>query len=623
MLALLDTYRVLLTHPSMNGGDQVQMFPVQDDIIFSYERDKDNRFYRRKIKNELLLRGDDFQSIMEIETGDIELRCDPISVEVYNIPNDQTVFLGLAYLFNAKFDLDRCEVSISVESIDDTTPFVKGWDREINLLDGTDKTTIYTNFQDVPTDPISTIETTTTSETISDPTSIDDFTNSGFPSASDGWVMIQDDVTVSSYSSPTSFDATRKTIWAREIADASYDDGPAPPGDESPGSWYKVEISGLSWRWAREIYAFERTGLTTSTGYTAGAGLGVTTFYAYHKEFDWLPYHVPVIDNGVALEEALSALLDGTGLTLKSNYFDINADAFTPGDLPYDEIRYGRIVVFQKTDIKLPDATDNATQLLTSRKSFFEQLAALYQAYAVVIGSELRLEHISYWEGLQGIDFTAGDYDPALDGRQKYSYDNADVETKITFRQLDMDYRYISKVNDTSLMFGTFSWNVATLTNCQEGAIERQVYADQCTNDMQMLHAVPGNFTDSGMCFVACFLYEGQYIVEASLSANRLNILNSPNILGYYHFRHNLPGQQFEQLPQFGIGITPIANPVYDAESIRKRKRQEQISVPLNNVFDFEPYKMQKSQFGWGLVDSAEYSLRNCILKLNLLHDTY
>lgn len=127
--------------------------------------------------------------------------------------------------------------------------------------------------------------------------------------------------------------------------------------------------------------------------------------------------------HGLKLQDVLQYLFDetGCGLTVKSDFFDLNADATAPANAAYTAAAEycHSLVVFQKSDIKRHDVSDPArspafrmklADLLADLKEMFKLDWTITDA-----GATFRLEHVSYFAAAAGNDYSAASYKKELE----------------------------------------------------------------------------------------------------------------------------------------------------------------------------------------------------------------
>lgn len=127
--------------------------------------------------------------------------------------------------------------------------------------------------------------------------------------------------------------------------------------------------------------------------------------------------------HGLRLQDVLEYLFDetGCGLTVKSDFFDMNADASAPANGAYTAAAQycHNLVVFQKSDVKRHDASDPArspsfriklVDLLTDLRTMFNLEWTITDA-----GTTFRIEHVSYFAAAAGNDYSAASYKKELE----------------------------------------------------------------------------------------------------------------------------------------------------------------------------------------------------------------
>lgn len=146
MSALLDRYIFRLTH----NGDTRDITPDQDDVILSDSIEDGQVFYRRSIKNDIAIAGEDFDWLYAIEQG--ANRCLPIKIEILKrVPGSTPIleFTGSFFTEDCRFTVDRCQITAQVKAEDRYEALYSTWEVERNILDGTPKTQIYTSFRTI------------------------------------------------------------------------------------------------------------------------------------------------------------------------------------------------------------------------------------------------------------------------------------------------------------------------------------------------------------------------------------------------------------------------------------------------------------------------------------------
>jgi hypothetical protein len=613
--ALLTRYRVDLTH---NATTQT-IYPTQDDIGVQFVEESGQEFLRRRIKDGLLLTGADYAYVLAIENG--ADRCLPITIEVINLATDVLEFFATSYLANAAFDLSKCNIKLKVESHDQYTTLFNLWEKPVNLLDDTDTVCTFGNFATLATDPLTEFEDLTTTEVIDVPLPTfpagihtggpDDFSNSGWPDLDLGWKIVYDDITLIEFATGVlDWEATRVTSFRREITTGTYSSAADLPGN-TLGSWFPEGTTPC--KFFRQVDAQLITGLSTeNTTFIGSVFPNVWYFNTHHKEYRWIPGDTRCEDgfcNGLLLGTVFDKFLDGSGLTVKSNIFNINPSGASPANDLYTDEKYFNLVVYQVTDIKLPDATEPATVLEKPLKDFLEILYKMFQVKATMNGSELVVEHVSFYDDVAvGIDLVT-DYPLAIRGKEQYTYKN-EVPPKAE------DFLHDSEEQSQRIFkrWG-FSYEIPAgspvPSNCTAayGPTAETIASGAC-NDIQAIFANSDGFSDDLIVFVNCFEYSGQLMIDGmgEYSLGTLNTQMSPYYLRefWYYRRWFYYGQkQLKASVQY-----------FTFFSVLLSKEQTELEIPLRDLTALDDLLKVTTTLGTGRVTQAEYSFKTGRLKL-------
>lgn len=598
MHAWLNNYKVFLTH----AKDTRRIYPVQDDAPIQYVKEQDQIFFRLRIKSDLLLRGEDYEWLLAIENG--PERCLPITVEVKRIQPgaaDYPTYKGTCYLNKgATIDRDRCEITMKVEAEDNYSRLKTVWNNIVNVLDGATKVCVNTNFKDLPS-PVSIFQIQDTEQFFSFPL-VDDELPAAISPPGSGWVMLTDECRVQD---PFVFSVIRNIRWIREQA-------PTNPGGEAPGGWIET---GANYVRVCESFRDRSRDYSNVGFYTLTDEVGNEYAYAfeeYRHYYVHIPYQVPQLCNGVDISECLDKLLDGTSISYRSNFFNINPDGSNPVNAQYSGI-YNRVIVFQRTDILVPGADTPARVFKMTLKGFLEQLAQ-YQVFHAMDGNTLILEHESYFEDREGVDLTVAQ-PVALRGLNTYSYEDAGKVAREEW-QHESD-------GQVQFAFSKLTFDYAVDGNCIDEAEDAETHSyDKTCNDVQSMIANPTDFTSNqtNMTFVNTWEYEGEVMID--LRDGVLNYRQTPQFLGELLWLHKRP------FPVAAVA-TPVmepdedplpALPIVHALSVKRYKKQVPVSIHLRLLENFDPLKLQKTQMGWGEVIEAEYSLKSGKLTFTPLH---
>ena len=612
--ALLDRYKFFLIH----AKNERRIYPEQKDAPIQYVKADEQVFFRLRIKNDLTLTKADYAWLLDIELSTD--RCLPITVVVKRIRpgnTDLTIYTGIAYLNNATINRSFCEIILKVEAEDNYTKLYAAWEKTVNVLNGATKVCVNTNFANLPA-PISVFETVDLEVEIDFVSSGDVNTSPTLPPlagpSGEGWVLYTDEV--SGVVRNPNLTGTRNTRWIRERASVN-------PGGNAPGGW--VQDGAFYNRYIQSFRDYSRD-YSNVLYFTTPAGFGFPeynfTVEEYRHYYSYLPFENPALCNGIDISEALDKLLEGTGISYRSNFFNINPLGPSPDNAQYNSAQYNRVIIFKRTDIKNPDATNPATVFEMTLKGLQEQLYKTFQVRIFLDGTTLRLEHQSYFENRQGLNLVIL-YPVAIEGLHVYTYENQNRPAREEWYQDGED--------QSQYAFGRWTLDYVIDDNCFNPTGNtlptNSIIADKVMADVQSLVANPGNFQDAGMVFVNTWEYEGEVMIDAlAYTDGRLGVLNyrmTPQYLGELLWLHKRPYDSAAVITPVVQGFfdPPPPAPIIFALSLQRFKKQVPIVIKFPAIEGFDELLEIKSQIGWGEVTEAEYSLATGELSFTLLHE--
>lgn len=238
------------------------------------------------------------------------------------------------------------------------------------------------------------------------------------------------------------------------------------------------------------------------------------------------------------------------------------------------------MIIFKRTDIKNPDATNPATVFEMTLKGLQEQLYKTFQVRIFLDGTTLRLEHQSYFENRQGLNLVTL-HPTAIEGLHVYTYENQNRPAREEWYQDGED--------QSQYAFGRWTLDYVIDDNCfnPTGYMlpTNSIIADKVMADVQSLVANPGNFQDAGMVFVNTWEYEGEVMIDAlAYTDGRLGVLNyrmTPQYLGNCCGYTSAPTIPLRSLRPWckAFSIPPPPAPVIFALSLQRFKKQVPIVI--------------------------------------------
>lgn len=116
---------------------------------------------------------------------------------------------------------------------------------------------------------------------------------------------------------------------------------------------------------------------------------------------------------GRYFSDVLSYLVEetGCGLTVQSHFFDIGTPAGTPPDneaYQYAVDYLQKMTMHQKSDVKRPNSSNASLAKVwqIKLKDLLDDLRVLFNVYFKIDGTDLIVEHLSFFEGVAGLDFS-------------------------------------------------------------------------------------------------------------------------------------------------------------------------------------------------------------------------
>lgn len=327
--------------------------------------------------------------------------------------------------------------------------------------------------------------------------------------------------------------------------------------------------------------------LTQTLVNVLGATPTVTTLYEYGSNPDLN------FTNTRKFSSVLTTLIENTCPLIYgviSDFFQINpANTSTYNYVSEESNPYTLMTIGAEKDIKSPIPSYLQTNVSITFLDFMNELAALFNVYFTIENKFIRIEHISYFEALTGLDLTQARYDDYNTGKNKYKF-------------LPTPHTETFEGSGRSLLQVTYD-NTCNLSNNRDAKITASLISTQVN-----LNEGAGG---SGL-FLFANTYDsgtGKYPVIGSLN----DTLFYSSLFLKFH-RHNR-AQSAGSLKTFD------GADIYDEfliYSSKKNKLQAEINIPLCCEDEFNPEDKITTDLGQGLVYSAEFGIKSDTLKLEL-----
>lgn len=581
MLQLHDIRQFKLTLPT---GGEIQVYPANEKLEYTYQKEGEYQFYRKKLKTALRFVNDDKRGINDFDdlyTIERSLsRCDKMSLEILKLCGGSwsTEFTGYLSVIDMDIDVSNCTIEVVPRVQDEFTCFLESGKEKLNLFDANGTVTLesfigdiqYIECQDFFTDSCSTpIDCSLRAD--------------GCITAGEGWTLIQNDVDKSrSDIYPGECDFTIVTKYAREFVSGAV----MPPGS----GWIAV------------------------TGGFARPVPVVLVEDSSTEEYCRLQYQVPFtsdeekisIDNGRSIQDVLEFLASKCSLTVVSDFFNINPDDTHPENLAYqaaEDAGLRDVAFFHITDVANSDASENASIMEIGSLEFLDNLKTAYNVDWTVTGGALRVEHASFFKGIHMLDLTQAAAEQFILGRYRYKYKDAELPK-----------------------YEEFAWSFETDKNNDFDGLPIE-YNGACVG--------PGQSTDPRACsYLVTNLY---YLIEHSE-----DFLDSDEIVMIHHSGGVIQSEDGRISGEYKLnGHVSFANLHYSYHRWRrpamygimngnqtqffdlKRVRLQpniELMMTCENLDTFDAKDLVKTQLGWGKIDKALLTIPGNTLKMDLLH---
>jgi Bacterial Ig domain len=557
--------------------------------------------YKNTMPNKIVFVKEVFQTLLNLEKS--IYRCDYVSILVQRFCAEggdwQDFFTGRMSFNDGIWDLDRCELEIKLDDIKTGAGLDDNKSVDVNLLSNINfRRTVFLNPIDI------TVEKVTYSDSggyLSEPCQNGVVWGGGGVPAAQGWAVYSYELTVNKDPSgnPTLNICNSTTHWAREVKTVVC--GSPAPGPE----WILVEDTcpGGGQKYARlpRLYGCKYV-------YGDISGLSQTTTYTCNIVGD-ADARIS-IDNGMALEDVVTLFLEmfQPDLTFVSNFFQINPDVpSTTNYVTGQPSKTRHITIFQKSDVKRPDVSGNATKAVLSFEHFFTALIEMFNLRWRIVGNTLRMEHVSYFTKNYGMDLTLPRWAPWMVGKNKYSYNTAVIPIREEFKFMEAsgeDFVGYPIIYSGGCVSATSRDNVI------------QHLPGDVTTDIEFVLSHPESdsevVSDNGFVFMACDFDGTNFFVISEAPYFGGSTLNNSLAWAqlqrdYYKWDRPLSNGVMNQVPTAFYSVQPT-------------KKGEQFTIPLCCSDTFNPDDKIKTVLGDGVVDKAVYNFKSQTLTLDLLY---
>lgn len=396
---------------------------------------------------------------------------------------------------------------------------------------------------------------------------------------------------------------TIRSRWAREFFA-----GPTAP----PGTWYPATGG-----WQRPLY------ITNGPVWDYNTPEGHQAIANYFNNDDWDIGYLSefllvgldgsgntILTNGKELGPILEDWFALCGLTVVSNFYNINPDGSNPSNKYYDNAAVDAVglVLFQVTDLARLDELQSATKMEAAMKEAIDTLKWMFNTDITIDGTVVRFEHLSYFSRIVTLDLTLPDFVKWIKGAWAYTYDEATLPLRENFK--------FSRPTDYE--GGDFDGY----------PIE---YNNACVNDRddqpETTFATTKFLTNLKNIFGNPDLYDSKEIVIVATDGNGTVLFADQPISGHAAINGNLAlGYLLDRYHDYarpfkrGIINKKPERPFY--ATIEQRK-QVPFTIPFqcdDYLHNFDPSGKVKTQLGAGLITKATREVPVNSLTLELKH---
>lgn len=562
----------------------------EGDFTLEYERENEDKLsYKKQLSGKIVFTGQAFQRILQMENS--VYRCDEQTLTILKVCNnvERIYFVGKISMNEAEFNLDKCQVTLKYSEDKTDKCIDDGKNIKLNLFQ-----LIFNRITVKTASFVGTIQTQNCFDNSNTQQSSDYWCGTGDPYLQN-WTLVSYDV-----HSPDGMHHFVTNTWKREIIEIDCTDTPDP-------EWILVEdncsTTGKK-KFARQVTLFDCVVANEPEDPNTGS-------YGYSMTCKVLGYEggTTVIDNGLHFTDVMKEILKGAcpNLTLKSDFFQINPD--NPSTINYvtgKKSTVNNIVVFQKSDVKRPTATGNASKLEIDLETMLEILLKMFNVKWRIEGNVFRLEHVSYYSKVVGFDVTSSTLKKYFVGKRIYSYESSQIPQKETWKFKEQQGA---------------EWNMeivysGCVTNAKKNEVSNLI--DEAMTDITFALQNPDKDSkfveDTGFCLVSTKKIGSDYYINSENinGSSRLNnVFSWVALVRDYHYyeRPMKVGKVNGVTTQF---ITTIPT-----------KKGERFAIPYNFcTYTFNPDDFVKTALGNGIVSSAKHRFKDYFLELELLYES-
>ena len=559
----------------------VEVAPLNEgDFTIDNEQEADGKyFYTKQFGGKFIFTGTIFRRLLDILNS--MYICADHQLKIYRTcgATRLLIFDGIFHLPDGDWDEDRCTVTLKFEKEKPDRCLDRNKSKKINLL-----AEISNRITVKSASPAGTLQTQNCTKNSPDPLEVprDYWCLAGDPLALN-WSLVSYRV-----HSPDGVHNFVSNTWAREIINVPAGETPDPDWVLISGTQYAKRVQLINCVYGGDYVPDENNGS-----------------YDFSQDCEIAGYssNTTTIDNGMLLSDIINVFKNQFCPTLNvvSDFLQINPEnASNINYVTGQTTETNKIVIWQKSDVKRPTVSNNASKAEMTFDELVKLLATIYNIHYSIIGNVLRFEHISWFSRTAGLDLTLPEFSKYVKSKRKYTFDLETAPTSETWSYKEQFY-----MGNGLIQYN----NLCTVSN-KENA--ESYVLDFITGDVNYCLNNPesdsNKVTDEGFVIMATRYTGGQYYIIGGVANSSLSWTS---LIPKYHY-YNRPLKQ---------GI--FNGQTVTFQTTKPIKKGTTITVPLKCGTTFDPMNTVKTPLGVGIVEKSSFRLRDCMLELDILYNVF
>ena len=583
----------------------VDVVPLNEwNLQIEFEKQKDfKNFFIEKMKSKIVFVGEIYERLKQLEGS--EFLFDVINLRVWKLCNgiEKTVYNGEIYLTSGEWNKDRCMVTLEFEEQKPDKCIENNKKEKLNLLSEI-TTKIEVNVNTLGGGEYE----YKTCDYVGSPTGVtlisSEYGNVAWCGLGNpylqNWRVFKHTHQKSELITDNNGNPlyVHKTTWIREIVTINCN-------EPIQSDWVLIQNNCNT----TNLVKYAKKAFLVNENFVHNYTSANEFLYSFTSNiFAGVNSGIGKIDNGMKLNDVIVKFINKfcPSMVVVSDFFQINPENPSPLNYVTNEISLvENLILFQKSDVKRPTSTGNATKAEWTFEKLIETLNKLFFVKYEIYDNVFRLEHLSWFGRNQGLDLTLPKYAKWVKAKNKYTYDFESIPRKEIFGFKE---------------FSSQQWNaeIVYTGDMARGKIdEENIVIEDLTTDVQLCFDNPSSdsnvVNDKGFVLVATRKSGNNYhIITESLDIIRINnSLSYPQLIKRYGLneRYSDTGK---------LNDSPII-----FKSVKPIKKGEELIIPYCCDDVFKPNDIIKTELGDGIVESATLKLNDNTLRLKLAYDVF